>query len=288
MRKVVFLLFIVTLIFVMQACQANEENETNNEQTITPVEVENVETGDFVVHKTVTGKVFPGKQVPVMLEQPAEVTDVHVKNGDIVKKDEKIVTVKTAMGNVTVKAPVAGVVAQLDAKEDEMVTNEEPLAFIIDTDNVEVIAQVTPLTRDLIEKEKELNVSILDETYKATVHSLDTMPNETGQFTVTLHIDNEDDAISPGEIAKVSIPEKRVKKTTIVPTDAIVTESDEAYIYVVNGDEAKKIEVEVVETQSDKTAIEADIEKDAEVIVNGQFTLTDGSEIEVVKEGNES
>lgn len=288
MRKVVFLCTFLSILFILQACQESTESETNEEQRATPVEVANVETGDFIVHKSVTGQIFPEKQVPVMLDQPAEVAEVHVKNGDTVKKDEKIVTVKTAMGNVSVKAPSDGVVAQLQTKEDEMVTNEEPLAFIIDIDHVEVIAQVTPLTRDLLEVDKELNVVIAKEKYKANVQSIDTLPNDTGQFTVTLRIDNEDDEIAPGEIAKISIPEKRVKKATIVPTEAIVTESDMAYIYVVDGEEAKKIEVEVVETQSDKTAIEADVEKGVEVIVNGQFTLTDGSEIEVVKVGNES
>jgi len=288
MRKVVFLFMLTFIFIIVSACQESTENEANEEQTVTPVEVSEVKTGDLVVHKTVTGQVFPTKQVPVMLEQPAEVHEVHVENGDEVDQDEKILTVKTAMGNVNVNAPIQGVVAQLDVKEDDVVSNEEPIAFVIDTEKVEVMAQITPLTRELIEVDKKYDVVIQDETYRGEVTSLDTMPNEAGQFIAKLEVDNEDDSIMPGEIAKISIPEKRVKKTLIVPTEAIVTDSDEAYIFVVDGDVAKKVVVEVIETQTEETAIDGEVDEGVDVIVNGQFTLTDGSEIEVIKDGNES
>lgn len=67
-----------------------------------------------------------------------------------------------------------------------------------------------------------------------------------------------------------------------------MTDSDEAYIFVVDGDVAKKVVVEVIETQTEETAIDGEVDEGVDVIVNGQFTLTDGSEIEVIKDGNES
>ena len=45
------------------------------------------------------------------------------------------------------------------------------------------------------------------------------MPNETGQYSIVVEIDNEERNIAPGKAAKLIVPEKRMKDTIIVPTD---------------------------------------------------------------------
>src|SRR5699024_12523416 len=97
--------------------------------------------------------------------------------------------------------------------------------------------------------------------------------------------DNEEDELD-GSCAELEIKETREKDTLIVPTDEIVSETDEDFVYIADDDKAKKVDVEIIEPQTDQSAVDGDLEKDDDVIVKGQFTLTDEAEIEI-KEGED-
>src|SRR5699024_7558119 len=165
MRKFIFLVCF-GLILVLAAC-GEEEKETEDENTTpTPVEVEAVETGDFVVEKTVYGQTTPSKQMPVMLEQPGEVKTLNVKNGDTVNKDDNLATIKTPMGDDTKKAPMDGDVAHLQAKEGSFQSNEDPLLMIVDLDTLNIHYAVTANARDLFRIYKNMSIYIHKESEK--------------------------------------------------------------------------------------------------------------------------
>lgn len=220
-----------------------------------------------------------------MIEQPGEVSTLKVENGDEVKKDDHLATIKTQMGNQAIYAPTDGEIAHLNVQEDAFQSNEDPFVLIVDIEQLQANFAVTSTTRKHFKKDQKMDIVIDDETYEANVLAVDTMPNETGQYPILVEIDNEERTILPGMTTKLIVPDKRVKDTIIIPTDAVMTESDESFVFIVSDDTAKKIIVDIKETQSEQTAVEADLEKGDQVIVNGQFTLSDGSKVEVVKEG---
>ena len=109
MHRTLFLLFFSVMLLLLAAC--NNENETNQEtveKTITTVETATVKKGDLQVESSIYGNVMPSKQVPVIGQQPGEVTEVKVENGEAVKKDERIATIRTAMGRIGIFAPTDG------------------------------------------------------------------------------------------------------------------------------------------------------------------------------------
>lgn len=283
MRKIIFSVCL-GLILILAACSNGEETDDSTEAAPTPVEVAKVKAGDFSIEKTLYGETAPEKQMPVMLEQPSEVKTVHVKNGDKVNKDDKLVTIKTPAGDQSVKASTDGVVGQLTAKAGSFQSNEDPILVIADLDTLTIHYMVTANARALFKVDDKLDVEINDETYEATVTSIDTLPNETGQYAVELEFENPDNEVLAGEPAKVMLAESKVKKTKIIPTEAVLTEGDEQFIFIVRDDHVERVVVEVQETQSDKSAVKADIKKDDQVVVNGHFTLTDQAKVDVQKE----
>lgn len=284
MRKLYFLAFIIYLLIFLSAC--NNSNETTETmETITSVETIAVETGDFIVEKNIFGHISAMKQIPVMVQQPGEVTSLKVENGDKVEKDEHLATIKTAMGNQRINAPADGEIAQLSVDEEAFQSNEEPLAMIVELEKVKVSFTVTPTVRKQFEKDNTLKVFIENEEYEAKITALDTLPNETGQFTIEAEINNEDREILPGMIAEIVLTDKRVADTIIVPSEAILSDNEDDFVFIINDNQAKKVMVEIQETQSDITAIKADLQAEDQIIVNGHFTLQDGNVVEVVKEG---
>src|SRR5699024_8880825 len=219
MRKLLLSLFIILNAFLLSACNEAEEQETNNKETLaTPVEAEEVDTGDFVVEKSVYGQISPVKQTPVMVPQPGEVSVLKVENGDKVDKDDHIATIKTQMGNQAIYAPVAGEIAHLGAKENSFQSNEEPIALVVDLEKVDANFSVTASTREQLDQDKKVNVYIDEKKYEGTVAAIDPMPNEAGQYPIAVELDNEDRNIAPGMAAKLIVPDKRMKDTIIIPT----------------------------------------------------------------------
>lgn len=288
MRKLIFIACF-GLILILAACGEDENTEDEAEDADpTPVEVEQVKTGDFKIKKTIYGNTSPKKQQPIMVEEPGELKTLKVKNGDSVNKDDHLATIKTGAGDVDIDAPIDGTIAQLQTSEGSMTPVEDPLLVVADLDTLLIKIQVTANSRDLFKEDEELTVEIDGEKYKAEVTSIDTVPGESGQYAVELEFDNKDEDVLVGEAAKVSVTEDKVKKTKIVPTEAILTEGDEQFVYIVNDGKAESVEVEVEETQSEESAVKAEtLEKDDEVIVNGHFTLTDEAEVDVQEEEEE-
>ncbi|HZW68282.1 MAG TPA: efflux RND transporter periplasmic adaptor subunit [Pseudogracilibacillus sp.] len=285
MRKMLFLCLLTIMLLVVAACGETDDESTSSEDSVTPVEIAQVSKGDLTTEQTVFGHVLPNSQTPVLPGQAGEVTDLKVEPGDDVKKDASLATLKTAMGNMTVKAPKAGTVGQLTLNKNDFYNGEDPFAIIFDDEKLLVQFSVTSSMRDKFKVDKTYKTTIDGKEFDAKINRIESLPNEAGQYEITAQIENEDDDALLGAVAELSVKEVLEKDTLFVPTEAIVTDSEETYMFLVEDDKAKKVVVEVLETQTDNTAIEADVKEEAEVIVNGQFLLTDGSKIDVIKEG---
>lgn len=287
--KTVASALVISSLLIFAGCDQSE-NQTDDGQsekeTAIPVKTGEVETGKFYSEKSVYGKIAPEKQTPIMLEQPADLKTLKAENGDEVKEDDHVATIKTQEGERQINAPKDGVVAQLDSSEGASVSNEDPLMVIVDLDKLTASFSVTNTMRDLFEKGDEVSIYVDDEKYEAKIQGMDTLPNDAGQYPIKANFDNEDEEILPGMSAQLIAKKLEEKDTIIIPTDAVVTETDEDFVFVVDGDKAKKVDVKVQHTQSDKTAVKAAIDEKDELVIEGQHTLADGSRIDI-KEGNE-
>ena len=287
MKRLLSVGFIMLLSIVLIACSdGNENNESTNEAEVVSVEVTEIALDDLVVSRHITGRVGVRNQDPLMLSGPAEVEEVHVKNGDTVEEDDDIVTVKTEMGEQVLKAPADGVVAQFTARKGNTLSGEDPVAIIVDLEEMEAQFQMSRQTRDLLKADDKVNIFHGDDKISATVDPLEVLPNDAGQFDVVVTFNNEKTKLAAGDVVKLEVVEDRVKDTLVIPTDALLTEDDQSYVFVVDGSKAKRVDVEVIELQSDLVAVEGDLEEADEIVVRGQFLLEDGTEVTVEKEGN--
>lgn len=287
MRKMLFLFSAIFLFLTLAACSDGNESAIDSSETKTnPVETAKVKKENLTVEQTVFGHTSPYKQMPVVFPQSGELTDIKVKNGDMVKKDEQIATIKTEMGSLSIKAPIEGEVGLLKLEKNDFYNGEDPLAIIFDADTVVVQLSVTPDMKDKFKEDKKYKTIIDERQYEAHVKRIEKLPNETGQYDLIAHIDDDKNRIAIGSIAEMIISEVRQKNALLVPTEAVMTEGDKTYLFTVEGTKAKKIEVELLETQTEMSAIKGNLKEGDEVIIVGQFLLSDGSEIEVVKDGN--
>ena len=131
MKKLIFLLAIVVLTLV--ACAENDaEDASEQEEREVPVEIEEVTKGNLDITRNFYGRTTPNQTTPVIPQVAGEVSKLNVENGEEVEKDDDIATIKSVQGNIKVKAPASGHIIELTAKEDSLVSNQEPMAVIVE------------------------------------------------------------------------------------------------------------------------------------------------------------
>ncbi|MCP3032898.1 efflux RND transporter periplasmic adaptor subunit [Halobacillus sp. A1] len=194
-----------------------------------------------------------------------------------------------ASENEAVMADEAGEIASVNASEGDNVTNQEPFATIVSLNPMTITASVTDAQLSLFEEGEELEVEIptIEETVTATIDYVPSVPGDTNLYSVEATVDNEEENIKPGMMASFLLPETIVEDSLIVPSNAVVEQGSETYVYQLAGEEGEEVErvdIEILEAQTDRTAISGDLESDAEVVTSGQLTLTDGAKVEVMKE----
>lgn len=284
MKKNIVTIVAVLIIGLLVACSADNGDSQDEAEAIIPVETAQAKEDAFVVDKTLNGRTMPNRTTPVLIEMPGEVDTLHVENGDHVEEDDVLATLKTSAGDADIKAPRAGEVAELEVEEGDMTTDSDPLAVILDLENLKVDYTVTSNMRSLLEKDMELDSVVDGNAYDTTIQSIASLPGETGLYPVQGLIDNEDGDLIPGLMVKTSVPEERMDEALIVPTEAIIEESEGAFIYIVTDEKAVKTDITIKASQSDETAIEGEVTTGDEIVINGQLTLSDGVKVEIVTE----
>ncbi|WP_174614901.1 efflux RND transporter periplasmic adaptor subunit [Virgibacillus ihumii] len=288
MRKVLLFISAAALISVLAACNQDDQTSGKKEEKVIPVETAGAVKDDLVVEKDIYGRTAPVRTTPVMVQTPGEITELEVENGDMVETDDLIATIETARGSQHIYASADGEIAKLNASEGSMVSNSEPLAVIADMSSMELSFTVTSGTQDLFSEDDTYTAEIDGKKYEAEITSISSMPDDTGLYPVEATIDEASNNMLAGMVAVMQVPEKTVNNTIIVPTEAVMTESGQSFVYTIQDGKASKVNVTIQEVQSDKTAIKGDVEKGDEVVTDGQLTLTEGSKVEVVKAGNQS
>lgn len=288
MKQIFLSVAVVLFIGFLAACNQNEETIERREDTVISVETVEATEGDLVVKKTLYGRTVPMRTTPIMIQMPGEIDKLEVENGDQVEEGDVIVTLITTAGIQNITAPNAGEIAQLEMVEGDVVTEADPLGIIIDLESLKVNFTVTDKLHALLEKDSTEEIFINEKKYTAGIISIGMIPDETGLYPVEASLENKEREILPGMVAVMHVPESRIEDAIILPTTAIHEEDDGAFIYLIQDNQANKTEITILESQSDQTAIEGEVNPGDQIVNNGQLTLEDGSKVDVVKEGDQS
>lgn len=275
MRKIVLSLAAIMLIGILAACNQDDEENEEQEEQATAVETTEATKEDLAIEKSIYGRTEPDSTTPVMVQSPGEITQLEVENGDMVEEDDHLATIQTSAGNQTIYAQTAGEITNLTAEENGMVSNEEPLMVIADFDSMTVTMTVAAETLDLVETGDTYPVMIDEQEYEAEITSVSTMPDDTGLYPIEATVENDDEAILSGMVTVMNVPENRVEDSLILPTEAVVSESGETFVYVVEDNQAVQKNVTIQESQSQETAVEGDIQEGDQVVVNGLLNLSE-------------
>lgn len=185
-----------------------------------------------------------------------------------------------------IKAPIAGEIMEITAEKGEFVSSATYFARIISTNSVHVEAMVTAEQLFLIETGDKIDVYLppIDQTVPGTITYIAPTSDQSNLYKVEVNVENKDGKIISGMIAQLNVEQVLVENGVLVPTEAIVEKNDAAYIFVLNGETVKKIDIEIVQSETEFSAVQGEIAKGSKVVSKGQNLLNDGDKVTVQEE----
>ena len=186
-------------------------------------------------------------------------------------------------GNVI--APVSGTVISLSAAEGGFITASAPVAVIDGVDRMEVAVSVSEALVPKLARGDEVDVSIssLGVQTVGTIKSIDLAASmQTKLYNVTISINEDVAGLLSGMFADVSFRTDTSTDTIVIPTEAILTSNDVQYVFVVENDAARYVEISAGLTGNGVTEVTSGLKAGDMLVTVGQAYLSEGDPVRVV------
>lgn len=186
-------------------------------------------------------------------------------------------------GNVI--APASGTITTLNAVESGYTSASSPVAAIdtVDQMKIEVSVSEALVPKLAVGDEVDVTISALDTAFVGTIRNVEKAANmQTKLYNVTVSVPAEVTGLLSGMFADVTFRTDTSADTIVVPTEAILTSGSTQYVFVVENDTAKYVEVTTGLTGNGVTEITSGLTAGAQLVTVGQSYLTDGETVRIV------
>ncbi len=187
------------------------------------------------------------------------------------------------LADYTVTSPIDGVIIAKNVDTGE--TGQGVVYTISNTDNVTVTTSVPKSEIAKLSIGSKVLVRQTDgsEIAVTNISSITNTPNSANLYTVKLQLDNKNKQLITGEDVKLTFVESE-EENIVVPSDSVVTDGKEHYIFVSENNVAKKVYVDILDKNSYEISIspiDYSFSENAVIVTENANMLKDGDVIEV-------
>lgn len=185
-----------------------------------------------------------------------------------------------------ITAPFSGYVTDERTEIGEWVVKGGPIVEMIDTETLEINVDMPERYITKIQKGQKATVNLdalPDLKIEGEITSLvPQADSEARTFPVKVTVDNKDSVIKSGMVARVSFPVGAPSTVKMVPKDAVVSQNNAHFIYVVNDGAANPLPVTTGMAYEDRIEVIGPVEKGMVVVVKGNERLMPNQPVKIV------
>lgn len=194
---------------------------------------------------------------------------------------------KLELSYTEIRAPIDGVISERFIKVGNTISPNDPVFRITDMD---------PLLAYLFVPEREFRKlapgqvtdlgldAIPGQRFRGSILRISPVVDpETGTFKVTIAVPDEEMRLKPGMFGRFQIVYDSRQDVLLLPRAALIEDEDEQFVFVVEGERARKQSVRTGYSRGDAIEIVTGIGDGEEVVVMGQTGLKDGAAVKVVE-----
>jgi len=186
-----------------------------------------------------------------------------------------------------IRAPFDGVVIQRHVDRGEWISEGETVAVIGKDDIVDIVAQLPEQIVQYVRIGMQVTATANGKDFKGTVNAI--VPKgdvSTRTFPVKIRTPNTF-ALIEGMSAKVTMPTGEVKKTLIIPRDAVIAKFDQTAVFTAQDGKATMLPIQVIGFEGLDAGVTASgLKEGMLVVVDGNERLRDGQTIAFRPPGN--
>jgi RND family efflux transporter MFP subunit len=208
---------------------------------------------------------------------------------DTLKADsERVSSLKTLEGYLTVTAPFDGIVTERDVHPGALVgppspSGRVPIMKIEDNSHLRLTVPVPEADAGSIRIGTTATFMVSawpGERFSGTIarisHSVD---ERTRTMPVELDVNNRDGKLAPGMFAEVRWPMHRDAPTLFVPASAVVESMEKIYVDLVRDKHIRRVTVKRGRTEGDLVEVFGDLQEGDLVAVRGSEELAEGMRV---------
>jgi len=197
--------------------------------------------------------------------------------------------------NTRVIAPFAGTVTERFASQGSFIANGQPILSVTDFDTL--VARVYVPEKELDRIKVGQPARVVGKAAKGRVGTgtirriAPIVDPTTGTVKLTVGLPPElaggETGFLPGMYAEVTLTTERREDALLVPKQAVVHDEEDTFVFVVEGDRARRTRVKPGSSDAVKTEILEGLDVGTEIVIAGQSGLKEGSLIgRVDEDGN--
>ncbi|MCZ6555133.1 MAG: efflux RND transporter periplasmic adaptor subunit [Candidatus Dadabacteria bacterium] len=196
---------------------------------------------------------------------------------------------KWDVDNLTVPSPISGKIVEVLPDVGQEVTAGQLVVKMVSTKRKRVVAGVEPRWARIIKPGMKVDLSTklngrLEETEGRIIGVSPNIDSLSGTYRVEAELINNEYNWLPGEIVNMEIPTELLTEVLIVPRTAVLSDSENLFIFIYQDGKAVKIPVSVEWINDREGTISADLIPDgSSIIVEGHVGLAGGQLVRVTK-----
>jgi HlyD family secretion protein len=220
-----------------------------------------------------------------LAKNPFTETDYEMARNQVKLAEAALDMARIQMHETTIRAPFDGVVAELYVTEGSMVAPQAPAALFV-SKPVEVMLNVEESRISHVTEDQNAALQVTaypGQDFPAVVTNVaPTADSQSHTFAVQVTPMDEDHLLRSGMYANVSLLIEEKQETLLVPRAALTEVAGQETIYVVNDDNTAEQRAVTTGLEEDgRVEILSGLTAGEQVVIAGQTSLQDGSQVEV-------
>lgn len=308
MKKFFFWLVLIIIIgFVgyrgWMAYQRSQVEEVEVKEDIPPVEIQVVETSPLTETLSLTGDVQGMEEIDVYPKASGKLVDIKVEEGERVASDQILAVVDRDIDGVhfqpaEVTSPVRGIVGRVYLDKGARVSPPDPgpgmgtaILRIVNMDQVKVVVNVIERDFSKIKLNQKANISVgayPDEIFTGKITLISpTISPVTRTASVEIIIPNRNHRLKPGMFARVDIIIREKDDAILIPTYAVLEQSDVNKVFILANGKANSEVVELGADQGELVEVVSGVDVGDSLVVAGHHKISSGEAVRVLEGGGE-
>lgn len=191
---------------------------------------------------------------------------------------------RQAVNDTQIRAPFGGTISGKPVQAGTFVASGTPVARIVGKGGIYFEGQIPESSVDKVNVGRKVSIKLSalpGRTFEGRIIAISPSGDNIGrQFNARIQLTGDTTGAKVGMFAVGVIDLQNLMSKTVVPADSIVKSGQQTYVFVVEGNKAKKVEVKTG-IQNDGVLEVSGVQVGQKVVVKGQAQLVDGSIVKV-------